>query len=116
MSRGETSPVCERCGWYKPAYTEHRCNVEAGKLADAIAERARKAGYPSTKLGYGDGKLTIYSREPRNEEDIPPHVTLDVDRKRVSIDNVWSLDTFTEDDIVDILMQLFSSRFVRPSK
>ncbi len=54
-------PVCQECGWHK--LKDHLCQPEAGKCADSLA---RQAGVPSTKRGYGSGKLTVLMGEGRS--------------------------------------------------
>lgn len=48
--------VCGACGWYLPTFLEHRCRPEEGAAADRLAN---SVDVPSTKLGYGDGRLTF---------------------------------------------------------
>lgn len=52
----EPSPVCNACGWYDPAYARHSCDPEAGVNADRLAAAVCVS---STKLGYGDGRLSF---------------------------------------------------------
>lgn len=49
-------PVCPKCGWHKTFLHEEECCPVAGAVADRIAALTR---IPSTKLGYGFGKLTF---------------------------------------------------------
>jgi hypothetical protein len=77
MSR-EPLPVCTRCGWHDGVGHARECSPEAGAAADKLA--ASVADVPSTKLGYGFGKLTFQYAEGRS-------ITL-----RVNGDGTFSVD------------------------
>lgn len=81
-SRGaKGSEVCEECGWHKNNHGhEDECSPKAGRAADALARKMKSI--PSTKLGYGFGRLTFEFAEDRS-------ITLQVHE-----DGSFSVDSF----------------------
>ena len=61
---GHGSEICERCGWYASRFAHNNCNPVAGRIANALA--AQVPEIDSTKLGYGEGKLTFEIAEGLN--------------------------------------------------
>lgn len=53
-ARTQGTPLCAKCGWYQGL--SHKCWLKA----DRAAERLRaKVALPSTRLGYGQHRLTF---------------------------------------------------------
>ncbi len=120
---GPPLSVCPRCGWHELSKFEHQGDCATlGRVADELATAMAALGYPSTKLGYGFGYVTIYTRERRPRpgregEDMPPHVRFSVEPEGVRIASgtggVWNLGRFTVPEAVEILSSLFASPFGR---
>lgn len=57
MTKFDDLPVCPKCGWHDGFTHARECNPAQGRAADRLA--ATLAPIPSTKLGYGYGRLTF---------------------------------------------------------
>jgi hypothetical protein len=73
-------PVCTRCGWHDGVGHARECSPEAGAAALALMQSL--GDVPSTKLGYGYGRVTFQFAEGRS-------ITL-----RVNADDTFSVDHF----------------------
>lgn len=79
----QTAPlkVCEKCGWHVHTFSPGQCRPDLGKFADEVMAAIP---IPSTKLGYGFGKVTFELGEDAS-------ITFDVRRKTFGFNDVHLL-------------------------
>ena len=85
--------VCEKCGWYEHLGLDE-CDPVRGVVADKLA---KAISVPSTKLGFGFGKLTFIFSDRL-------HLTLDVHRDGTfDVDSLWMLDPLDTVQVIDLV-------------
>lgn len=104
MTKSEDLEVCTKCGWYAHGpYRASACHPDRGAAADALAAQIN---LPSTKLGYGDGRLTFDLHEDLN-------ITLEVDDRGFGIENVWILGCYAPEDVKELIEAIRNTKIGR---
>lgn len=96
------SPVCPKCGWYA-SFPSHTCNPDHGAAADALAAAV---DIPSTKLGYGHGRLTFKFNSKLT-------LILNVADRGFTIDDIYDHKHHSAEDIAELLNAIGSTKIGR---